>query len=87
MLKPLRDNLENTKPEPEGELVSPDPAAPTISRRGLLAFAGAGAATLLVANAGQSIGGPLRKLAFLAPRREDFPVNKTARPRPAWTCG
>ena len=78
VLKPLRDNLENTKPEPEGELVSPDPAAPTISRRGLLAFAGAGAATLLVANAGQSIGGPLRKLAFLAPRREDFPVNKTA---------
>jgi DMSO/TMAO reductase YedYZ molybdopterin-dependent catalytic subunit len=38
---------------------------------------------LLVANVGQSIGGPLRQVAFLAPRREivpgDFPVNKTAR--------
>ncbi len=35
-----------------------------------------------MANVGQSIGGPLRKLAFLAPRRElvegDFPINKTA---------
>ena len=37
---------------------------------------------LLVANVGQSVGGPLRKLAFLAPRREhvdgDFPINKRA---------
>jgi len=82
VLKPLRDNLENTKPEPSGELVTPNPAAPTISRRGLFAFVGAGAGVLLVANVGQSIGGPVRKLAFLAPRRElvdgDFPVNKTA---------
>ena len=52
-----------------------------MSRRGLFAFAGAGAVTLLVANVGQSIGGPLRTLAFLAPRREDFPVNKRARGR------
>ena len=50
----------------------------TMSRRGLFAFAGAGALTLLAANAGQTIGGPLRRLAFLAPRREDFPVNKRA---------
>jgi DMSO/TMAO reductase YedYZ molybdopterin-dependent catalytic subunit len=85
VLKPLRDNLANTKPEPpdeHGALVTPNPAEPSISRRGLFAFAGAGAATLLVANVGQSVGGPLRKLAFLAPRREivpgDFPVNKTA---------
>jgi DMSO/TMAO reductase YedYZ molybdopterin-dependent catalytic subunit len=82
VLKPLRDNLANTKPEPTGELVTPDPAAPTISRRGLFAFAGAGAGLLLVANVGQSVGGPLRQLAFLAPRREivpgDFPINKTA---------
>ena len=35
--------------------------------------------TLLVANAGQSIGGPLRELGVpRARRREDFPVNKTA---------
>src|SRR3954471_24203751 len=81
-LKPLRDDLARTEPEPgdeHGGLVTPNPAEATISRRGLLAFAGAGALTLLAANAGQSIGGPLRKLAFLAPRRVgSFPVNKTA---------
>jgi len=84
VLKPLRDDLAHTRPEPADEdgLVTPNPAEPTISRRGLLAFAGAGAGLLLVANAGQSVGGPLRKLAFLAPRREDvagdFPINKRA---------
>jgi DMSO/TMAO reductase YedYZ molybdopterin-dependent catalytic subunit len=73
VLKPLRETLEDTRPEHGG------PAAPaTMSRRGLFAFAGAGALTLLAANVGQSIGGPLRSLAFLAPRREDFPVNKRA---------
>ena len=37
------------------------------------------AGPLLAANAGQSIGGPLRATAFLAPRRQGgFPVNKTA---------
>ena len=46
----------------------------------MIAFAGAGALTLLLGNAGQSIGGPLRKPALLAPRRDSgFPVNKTAR--------
>jgi DMSO/TMAO reductase YedYZ molybdopterin-dependent catalytic subunit len=60
------------------ELVALDPDAPTMSRRGLFAFAGGASALLLVANVGQTIGGPLRSLAFLAPRREDFPVNRTA---------
>jgi DMSO/TMAO reductase YedYZ molybdopterin-dependent catalytic subunit len=60
------------------ELVALDPDPPTMSRRGLFAFAGGAGALLLVANVGQTIGGPLRSLAFLAPRREDFPVNKTA---------
>jgi DMSO/TMAO reductase YedYZ molybdopterin-dependent catalytic subunit len=84
VLKPLRDDLAHTRPEPADEdgLVTPNPAEPTISRRGLFAFAGAGAGLLLVANVGQSVGGPLRKLAFLAPRREDvagdFPINKRA---------
>jgi DMSO/TMAO reductase YedYZ molybdopterin-dependent catalytic subunit len=54
----------------------------SMSRRGLFAFAGGAALTLLAANAGQSIGGPLRATAFLAPRRKalpgDFPINKTA---------
>jgi DMSO/TMAO reductase YedYZ molybdopterin-dependent catalytic subunit len=79
VLKPLRERLEQTEPGPEGELVSTNPAEPTLSRRGLFAFAGAGAGVLLLGNVGQSIGGPLRPLAFFAPRREDFPVNKTAR--------
>lgn len=57
--------------------VAPDP--PTVSRRGLLLGVGAGSVALLAANAGQSIGGPLRATAFLAPRRDGgFPVNKTA---------
>jgi DMSO/TMAO reductase YedYZ molybdopterin-dependent catalytic subunit len=80
-LRPLRDDLLHTRPEPgdaHGGLVAADPAAPTISRRGLFAFAGGAALLLLVGNAGESIGGPVRRLAFLAPRREDFPVNKTA---------
>jgi DMSO/TMAO reductase YedYZ molybdopterin-dependent catalytic subunit len=80
-LEPLRDDLEHTRPEPadeHGGLAPVDPDPPTLSRRGLFAFVGAGSAVLLVANAGQSLGGPFRSLAFLAPRREDFPVNKTA---------
>jgi DMSO/TMAO reductase YedYZ molybdopterin-dependent catalytic subunit len=90
VLAPLRADLANTRPEPDdphGALVPTNPAEPTISRRGLLGFAGAGALALLVANVGSTLGGPLRPLAFLAPRREgpggggpgDFPVNKTAR--------
>jgi DMSO/TMAO reductase YedYZ molybdopterin-dependent catalytic subunit len=68
------------------ELVPVAPAAPTISRRGLFAVVGAGSAALLLANAGETIGGPLRRLSLLAPRRQvigpgpnDFQVNKTAR--------
>jgi DMSO/TMAO reductase YedYZ molybdopterin-dependent catalytic subunit len=77
-VRPLRDDLAHTAPEPDGDLVAPHPDPPTITRRGLLAFAGGASALLLVANAGESIGGPVRRLALLAPRREDFPVNKTA---------
>ena len=86
-LRPARQSLARTEPEPPDEhgLVAPDPARPTISRRGLLALAGGGSLALLVATAGQSIGGPARALAFLAPRRDPpgggpnaFQVNKTA---------
>jgi DMSO/TMAO reductase YedYZ molybdopterin-dependent catalytic subunit len=73
-LRQLRD----ATPEPPGGLAPVDPAPPTISRRGLFAFVGGASALLVVANVGQTIGGPLRSLAFLAPRREDFPVNRTA---------
>ena len=85
VLEPLRADLAHTRQEPPAGVVSPNPAAPTLSRRGLFAFVGAGAFTLLAANVGQSVGGPLRRLAVLAPRRQDlgdgpndFQVNKTA---------
>ena len=88
ILAPLRDDLARTRPEPgdeHGGLVTPDPSAPTISRRGVLALAGAGSLTLLLANAGETIGGPLRRVALLAPRGQvigsgpnDFQVNKSA---------
>jgi hypothetical protein len=69
-------------PTTPGDLVPVNPAEPTISRRGLFAFVGAGSLALLVANAGETIGGPLRGTALLAPRRQtgpgDFPVNKSA---------
>jgi DMSO/TMAO reductase YedYZ molybdopterin-dependent catalytic subunit len=68
------------------DLVSVAPAAPTISRRGLFAAVGAGSAALLLANVGETLGGPLRRLSLLAPRRQvigagpnDFQVNRTAR--------
>jgi DMSO/TMAO reductase YedYZ molybdopterin-dependent catalytic subunit len=83
VLAPLREPLARMRPEPA---VDPDALAPrspapaTLSRRGLFALVGAGSLTLLVANGGQTVGGPLRTLSLLAPRRAaDFPVNKTAR--------
>ncbi|MEA2310846.1 MAG: hypothetical protein QOE28_814, partial [Solirubrobacteraceae bacterium] len=88
VLKPLRDDLLRTRPEPadeHGGLVAPDPASPTLSRRGLFAVVGAGSLALLLANVGETIGGPFRRLALLAPRRQvigsgpnDFQVNKSA---------
>jgi DMSO/TMAO reductase YedYZ molybdopterin-dependent catalytic subunit len=87
-LAPLRARLEETRPEPyePDGLAPPRPAAPTISRRGLLALVGSASAGLLVVTAGQSVGGPLRRLALLAPRGQSivrdgpngFPINKTA---------
>ena len=84
LLRELRVNTARTRPEPldAGFLVSPDPAAPTISRRGALAFAGAGSLVLLALTVGQSIGGPLRRTALLAPHGQDkpgdFQINVTA---------
>jgi DMSO/TMAO reductase YedYZ molybdopterin-dependent catalytic subunit len=83
----MRTNLANTRPEPPeaSELVSPAPAHPTISRRGILAFAGAGSALIGALAVGQSIGGPLRRTALLAPHGQDvsggngdFQINNTA---------
>lgn len=86
----LRTSARRTRPEPPDEtgLVTPDPAPATMSRRGALGMVGAGSAALLVVTAGQSIGGPLRETALLAPRNTDpgtgpngFQINKTAEAR------
>lgn len=86
VLGPLREDRAHTRPEPAEEtgLAPVSPAAPTISRRGLLATVGAGSIGLGLMAAGQVIGGPLRALALLAPRGpgsgagpNDFQVNRT----------
>lgn len=55
------------EPPDESGLVTPRPAAPTLSRRGLIGLVGGGSVLLFVVTAGQSIGGPLRRTALLAP--------------------
>jgi DMSO/TMAO reductase YedYZ molybdopterin-dependent catalytic subunit len=81
-LRHLRD--ENTLEE--GELVSPDPTPPTVSRRGALGVVGGGSLLLLATTAGHSFDGPLRETAVLAPHGGPepgsgpggFQINKTA---------
>jgi len=82
----LRTPLSATQPEapdPVG-LRAPAPAAPTISRRGLLAAVAGGSLTLVGLVAGQSIGGWTRRTALFAPRglsaaqSGELPVNRTA---------
>jgi DMSO/TMAO reductase YedYZ molybdopterin-dependent catalytic subunit len=79
----LRTDLARTRPEPldEGGLVAVAPAPPTISRRGVLAFAGAGSLLVGLLAVGQSIGGSFRRTALLAPHGQlnsDFQVNQSA---------
>ena len=87
VLRPLRDDLAATRPEDPAasESVPTSPRAPTISRRGFVTVVGGTSLGLTLMMAGQSIGGPFRQLALLAPRGRDggsgpndFPVNKTA---------
>jgi DMSO/TMAO reductase YedYZ molybdopterin-dependent catalytic subunit len=78
-----------TEPEdaPDSDLVSPDPAPPTISRRGLLGLVGGGSLLVAGLTVGQVLDGPLRGTALLLPRGRttaaadggpnDFPVNRT----------
>ncbi|MCB5170358.1 molybdopterin-dependent oxidoreductase [Streptomyces bambusae] len=77
------------QPAPDSEeaagLVSPRPAAPTISRRGALGMVGLGSLALLLVTAGQNFGGWFRRTALLAPHGSDpgtgpngFQINKTA---------
>jgi DMSO/TMAO reductase YedYZ molybdopterin-dependent catalytic subunit len=87
VLRPLLQGLPQTRPElpVPGGLAPVRPAAPTISRRGLLGMVGGASLTIFAVQAGESIGGPLRELALLAPRGRvfgtgpnDFPVTHTA---------
>ncbi len=87
VVAPLHDDLEHTVPEPydEDTTTALEPAAPTISRRGLLLTVGAASAGIGLMMSGQVIGGPLRKIALLAPRGTQpgsgpngFQINKTA---------
>ena len=87
VLRPLLDGVGQTRPEPPdgGGLAPVNPAAPTISRRGLVAMVGGASLTIFVVQAGESIGGPFRKLALLAPRGRvfgtgpnDFQITHTA---------
>jgi DMSO/TMAO reductase YedYZ molybdopterin-dependent catalytic subunit len=87
LLRELRVDTASTVPEaPDvSSLVPTAPSAPTISRRGVLGFAGAGSLLLIALSVGQSIGGPLRRTALLAPHGQatgsgplDFQINVTA---------
>jgi DMSO/TMAO reductase YedYZ molybdopterin-dependent catalytic subunit len=82
----LRTPLSRTTPEdpdPAG-LRAPSPAAPTVSRRGLLAAIGGASLMLAGLEVGQSIGGWTRWTALFGPRglsvaqSGNLPVNRTA---------
>ena len=63
------------------DLRSPNPGPTTISRRGVMGLLGLTTGAVILTTAGQSAGGPFRKIALFAPRGrgEPFPVNKTAK--------
>ncbi|MFD7492459.1 molybdopterin-dependent oxidoreductase [Streptomyces sp. NPDC059832] len=78
--------IEGSAPGETDELAAPDPAAPTVSRRGAFAMVGAGSLLLLITSAGRSFDGPLRQIALLTPHGgaepgqgpSGFQINKTA---------
>jgi DMSO/TMAO reductase YedYZ molybdopterin-dependent catalytic subunit len=83
----LRTGLAGTRPEPyrDEPLVAIQPAEPTISRRGALALVGGASLAVLVFTAGETVGGPLRRIAWFGNRyaspgtgANHFPVNHTA---------
>ena len=85
IVAPLRVPTSETvaeQPDPD-ELVPPDPAPATISRRGALALVGGSSLGVLALTVGQSID-PVRRTALLAPRGQvlgggpnDFQINTT----------
>jgi hypothetical protein len=87
VVAPLRQDLAHTIAEAPSasESVPTAPDRPTISRRGFVGVVGGTSIGLAFMMAAQSIGGPLRGLALLAPRGRDygsgpndFQINKTA---------
>ena len=87
LITELRTSVRDTRPEPvHDDLVAPNPGAPTISRRGILAVVGATSLTVAALTAGDAIGGGLRRLALLGTHGQaapgvgpnHFPVNHTA---------
>jgi DMSO/TMAO reductase YedYZ molybdopterin-dependent catalytic subunit len=82
----LRTGLAGTRSEPfDGSLVAPEPASPTISRRGALALVGGTSLVVFVLTAGEAIGGAMRKFALFGTHyrspgtgANDFPINYTA---------
>ena len=85
----LRTGLGETRPEAaDGRLVAANPAAPTISRRGVLGLVGGTSLAVFVLTAGETIGGALRRVALFGTHYRssgvggnDFPVNHTAASR------
>lgn len=84
MIKSLRSRSKPEAPE-DSDLVAQDPAPTTISRRGVLAVVGGGAALVALLTVGQTIGGVFRPTALLLPRGRSinngpngFQINRTA---------
>ncbi len=81
-----RRGLRRLREESSG-LVAAEPAEPTVSRRGALAFVGGGSLLLFATTVGQNFDGALRRTALLAPHGgaepgsgpAGFQINKTAR--------
>ena len=82
----LRTGLADTRSEPsDSDLVAPEPAPPTISRRGVLALVGGTSLVVVLLTAGETIGGAMQRLAVfgthyrsLGVGPNQFPVNHTA---------
>ncbi len=81
----LKTGLAGTRPEAvDSDLVAPEPAPPTISRRGILALVGGTSFAVFILTAGETIGGVMREFAlfgthYRSPDRgaNHFPVNHT----------
>ncbi len=87
MRRSLKERSIDQVPEPPDpdELAPTKPGRVSLSRRGLLGLVGGASGLLFILTVGQATGGPLRRLALLAPRGRtygegpnDFQINTTA---------